>query len=761
MTENVAGTIPTKFARVMQWADRVRLADKAAAALAVAAALSGIATYVIFTQPAGAALHATSVVLGLLYLDVALLLLLGGLVARRMFHVWLERRRGSAGSRLHIRLVGLFSLVAVTPAIIVAVFSTVVLNFGLQNWFSERVRTAVSESQSVAESYLREHRRNIAGDILAMANDVNRQLPQLSPDLRDLSRFLEFQAQVRNLSEAIVFTGTGRILGRSRMSFTLAFERAPEWALNQSRQGGVVWLESETDDRIRALVSLVGIPDGFLLVGRFIDSTVLERIEQTRSAVSGYQAMEQVRGNLQILYAAIFIVVALLLLFVAVWIGLNFADRLAKPIAGLATAAERVRAGDLTARVEDGEETDELGTLTRAFNRMTSQLSSQRTELVEANRVIDVRRRFIEAVLSGVSAGIIGLDSQGRINFPNQTASDLMVADLRQAIGVPITDFVPEMVDLMREAQANPGRVQESQIDVQRRGRKRTLLVRVTSEGEGSDMRGYVVTFDDVTELLSAQSKAAWSDVARRLAHEIKNPLTPIQLAAERLRKRYLSEIKSDPETFSVCIDTIIRQVGDIGNMITEFSSFARMPAPEIKPHDLNEIIRRAVFLQRNAKAEIDYQVDLPEETVMLLCDEGQLGQAMTNLLQNAADSIAGRLKKAAELDDGPSPEKGMIHVRVERAADHVDIIVDDNGLGLPKDVGRDITEPYVTTRREGTGLGLAIVRKIMEDHGGELILEDLETGGARVLLSFQLKGSSAWRSEENDDQSILDTASK
>jgi two-component system nitrogen regulation sensor histidine kinase NtrY len=761
MTENVAGTTPTKFARMMQWADRVRLADKAAAALAVAAALSGVATYIIFTQPTGAALRATSVVLGLLYLDVALLLLLGGLVARRLVQVWIERRRGSAGSRLHIRLVGLFSLVAVTPAIIVAVFSTVVLNFGLQNWFSERVRTAVSESQSVAESYLLEHRRNIGGDILAMANDVNRQLPQLAPDLRDLNRFLEFQSQVRNLSEAIVFTGNGRVLGRSRMSFTLAFERAPEWALNQSRQGGVVWLESESDDRIRALISLAGIPDGFLLVGRFVDSNVLERIEQTRSAVSSYQAMERVRGDLQILYAAIFIVVALLLLFVAVWIGLNFADRLAKPIAGLATAAERVRAGDLTARVEDGEETDELGTLTRAFNRMTSQLASQRAELVEANRVIDTRRRFIEAVLAGVSAGIIGLDGEGRINFPNQTASELMVADLRQAIGVPITDFVPEMADLMRQAQANPGRVQESQIDVQRRGRTRTLLVRVTAEVEGGDMRGYVVTFDDVTELLSAQRKAAWSDVARRLAHEIKNPLTPIQLAAERLRKRYLGEIKSDPETFSVCIDTIIRQVGDIGNMITEFSSFARMPAPELKPHDVNEIIRRAVFLQRNAKSEIDYRVDLPDDALMLVCDEGQLGQAMTNLLQNAADSIGGRLKMAADRSDGQPQEKGVIHVQVVSTLKRVDIIVDDNGLGLPKDVGRDITEPYVTTRREGTGLGLAIVRKIMEDHGGELILEDREEGGARIFLSFQMKGPGAWHEEENNDQSTLNTASR
>jgi two-component system nitrogen regulation sensor histidine kinase NtrY len=750
MTENVAGTFPERLARLTRWATRVRLADKAVIILTVAAIVSGIATYLVFTQPGGGVSRATDTVLGLIYLDLVLLLILGVLVVRRMVQLWVMRRRGFAGSRLHIRLVVLFSLVAVTPAIIVAVFSTVVLNFGLQNWFSERVRTAVGESQVVAESYLEEHRRNIGGDILAMANDVNRELPQMSPDLRQLSNYLEFQTQVRNLSEAIVFTGTGRILGRSRLSFTLAFERAPDWALRQARQGGVVWLEAEEDDRLRALVRLAALPDGFLLVGRFVDPRVLERIERTRSAVSGYQDLEQVRADLQLLFAAIFVLVALLLLFVAVWIGLNFATRLAQPIAGLATAAERVRAGELSARVKEAENIDELGTLTRAFNRMTSQLESQRGELVEANRVMDTRRRFIEALLSGVSAGIIGLNGEGRISFPNETAESLLSADLQAAMGKPVIDVVPGVGPLLAAARANPARAHESQIEIQRRGRTRTLLVRVTAEVEAGDVRGYVVTFDDVTELISAQRKAAWSDVARRLAHEIKNPLTPIQLSAERLRRRYLKEISTDPETFSMCVDTIIRQVGDIGNMITEFSSFARMPAPELHRHEVRSIVNQAVFLQRGAKPDIEFVTDMLESDVTMVCDDRQLMQALTNLLQNASDSIQARVSA-----EGEDAEKGRIKVILRSENRRIGLVVEDNGIGLPRDVGRDITDPYVTTRAEGTGLGLAIVRKIMEDHGGELTLEDRPEGGAKISLIFRVSGPrGAGSREEQEEQS-------
>ena len=733
MTENVSKTAPWTIRRFLGWAARVGLAGKLAVGLAVCASLSGVATYIAFTNPSGDVPRATGLVVTLLYLDLFLLLALGVLVARQMLQVWGERRKGLAGSKLHIRLVLLFSLVALTPTLTVALFSGLVFNFGLQNWFSDRVRTAVTESQAVAVSYLKEHRRNITGDIIGMANDLNRQGPALMGNRRAFSGLVQVQSELRGLSEAVVFDGSGRVYGRSQLSFALAFERTPLEAMERARGGGIVYLQSDDDDSIRALISLDKFVDTFLMVGRFVDAKVLERIQKTRSAVSAYRSLELVRSDLQMLFALIFVIVALLLLFVAIWVGLNIANQMAQPISSLVVAADRVRAGDLSARV-DVQRDDELGTLSRAFNRMTSQLERQRSQLMEANEQIDNRRRFIEAVLSGVSSGVVGIDQQGLINFPNQSASLLLSTELGDAIGRPIAEFVPEVLEMMARARNNPTRVSEKEIQVYRQGRPRTLLVRMALEGGDNDDRGFVVTFDDITELISAQRKAAWSDVARRLAHEIKNPLTPIQLAAERLRRRYLTEIKSDPQTFSNCIDTIIRQVEDIGNMIGEFSAFARMPTPSIKEHDVSDMVRRAVFLQRSANPDIVYDLDLPKKPISLACDDRQVGQALTNLLQNAADSV---LAKSQEPDGGG----GKIHVAVEGGQDQVTIAVTDNGIGLPKELDRDITDPYVTTRTEGTGLGLAIVRKIMEDHNGTLGLEDLEIGGACISLAFPIHG--------------------
>ena len=375
MTENAAKTTSWTIGEILRWATRVGLAGKLAVVLAVFATLSGVATYVAFTQPSGDVPRATDLVVGLLYLDLFLLLALGILVVRRMVQVWQERRRGSAGSRLHIRLVVLFSLVALTPAVIVALFSALVFNFGVQNWFSDTVRTALTQSQAVADSYLKEHRRNITGDIIGMASDLNQQGPGLINNRRAFSRVVQAHTELRGLSDAVVFDGSGRILGRSRLSFSLAFERTPLAAMERARQGGIVYLSSDEDDRIRALIRLERFVDTFLMVGRFVDAKVLDRVQKTRSAVSAYQSLEQMRTDLQVLFALIFVVVALLLLFVAIWVGLNFANKLAKPITALVAATDRVRAGDLTARVEE-QETDELGSLSTAFNRMTSQLES-------------------------------------------------------------------------------------------------------------------------------------------------------------------------------------------------------------------------------------------------------------------------------------------------------------------------------------------------------------------------------------------------
>jgi len=724
--------------RAVRWAGRVGLGRKVTVALAVAALLSGIATYAAITglPPFGLSGRA---VLPLLLLNLVLLLVLGAIVAKRLVEVWAQRRRGLAGSRLHVRLVVLFSVVAVAPTIIVAVCSYLFLSFGLQAWFSDRVRTALSQSLAVAEAYLHEHQQVIRADVLSMASDLNREAYILSVNRERLAEVVEREAALRSLNEAVIFDLSGHVLARAGFTFSLEFGLIPEWAMRTARAGDVAILTGDNEDRVRALVRLDQFPGAFLYVGRFIEPQVLAHMEQTQRAVAQYEHLEGERSGVQITFALIFLVVALLFLFAAVWVGLNFAKQLAKPISGLIETAERVRGGDLAARVPEGEGDEEFASLSRAFNRMTSQLQSQQGELIEANRQLDARRRFTETVLAGVSAGVIGLDQLGRVNLPNRSASLLLGADLDQRIGERLAEVVPEMAALLAAANRRPDRLAQSQIQLVRRGRTHVLLVRIAAEQEDGEVKGYIVTFDEVTELLSAQRKAAWADVARRIAHEIKNPLTPIQLSAERLRRKYLREIRSDPDTFSICTDTIIRHVEDIGRMVDEFSSFARMPAPVIKTESILEICRQALFLQRNAHTDIDYEIVAPETAPALACDARLIGQALTNLLKNAAESIEGRDGAAAALP------RGKITLRLEAGAEgQIAVAVEDNGRGLPQQERERLTEPYVTTRAKGTGLGLAIVKKIMEEHGGGLVLDDREGGGAVVKLVFPATESRA-----------------
>jgi two-component system nitrogen regulation sensor histidine kinase NtrY len=729
--------------RLRLWAERVGLAGKLAIALTVAAVASGFATYAALTGAEFAPDPGT--VLLLLNLDLILLLLLGAVVARRIVQLWAERRRGSAGSRLHVRLVVLFSALAAAPAIVVAVFSALFFNLGVQAWFSDRVRIALRESLAVAEAYLEEHRNTIRADILAMAADLNAEGPTLVASQRRLNQIINAQATIRSLPEVVLFSDHGQVLARSGLTLSLAFEVIPNWAIQKARDGEVVVLTPEDDeaggtlgDRVRALVRLDHFGSVFLMVGRFVEQRVVAHVEQTSAAVAAYESLEGRRSGLQITFAMVFVLVALLLLFAAVWTGLVIATKLVQPIAALSAAAERVRSGDLSVRVEEGKSDDELGSLSRAFNRMTSQLQTQRGELVEANRQIDDRRRFTEAVLSGVSAGVIGLDGDGHVNLPNRSAAVLLAADLDRMIGRDFRDVVPEMALLLEAARADPNRVAQDEVVIQRGGRRRTLIVRIAGERVAGGTIGFVVTFDDITELEAAQRKAAWADVARRIAHEIKNPLTPIQLSAERLKRKYLGEITSDPETFRICTETIVRQVSDIGRMVDEFSSFARMPAPVMRQEDLAELVRQTVFLQRNARPEIAFEMELPSHPVKLALDQRQIGQALTNLLQNAVDAIHGRSEAGEEL------APGRVVVRVRQHEDEIAVVVEDNGKGLPTDNRDRLTEPYVTTRAKGTGLGLAIVKKIMEDHGGELTLADRPLGGAVVSLIFSVSAAAA-----------------
>jgi two-component system nitrogen regulation sensor histidine kinase NtrY len=717
------------------WGQRVGLARKLAVALTLAAIGSGVATYTLLTSESPLGGPSPRTVFALLAVDIVLLLLLAGLVAWRLFGVWVERRSGAAGSKLHVRLVVMFSLVAVTPAIVVALFSAALIHFGVEQWFNQRVTTALDESMAVANAYLEEHQQIIGGDALAMANDINREGASLLHSPNRLSKMVGTQAAVRGLSEAVVFDDSGQVLARAGLEFSmeLSIDRIPQWAFDRVHSGEVTVLTNPGDERVRALVELEGgLTPTYLYVGRFVDPKVLDHLERTSRAVAEYKELEGSRFSLEVTFSAIFVVVALLLLLAAVWVGLTLATRLARPIAELIDAAERVRTGDLSARVDEEAASDELGSLSRAFNRMTMQLDTQRRELVGANLELDERRRFTETVLAGVSAGVIGLDRLACIELPNRTAAEFLASEPEALVGRPLSDVVPEFRDLLESVRRRPERPVQHEMKLTRGGRTRVLLVRIVAEQGEIDVTGYVVTLDDITELLSAQRTAAWADVARRIAHEIKNPLTPIQLSAERLRRKYLKHIESDRETFITCTDTIVRHVGDIGRMVDEFSAFARMPAPMMKPEDVLEVVRQTVFLLRNGYPDVAFETELPEGKLKMPCDARQVAQALTNLLKNAVEAIQGR--------EGKNLPKGRVVVRAARQGGNVVVSVEDNGKGLPLEERDILTEPYVTTRMKGTGLGLAIVKKIMEDHGGALILEDLEGTGARVSLVFDAR---------------------
>lgn len=711
--------------------------------IATVALLLACATFVVLSGGSSLGLSQNEII-ALVPANFIVLLLLASAVMVRVLRVYRERRRGSAGSRIQAQLVLLFSVVAVTPTIVVAIFATVFFQLGIQAWFNERVRTALDESMQVAQGYLTEHKDEIRTDAFAMADDMARAGPLITSDMQNFGQFLETQVSLRGLTEAVIFVpATGQVVASAGYMGGLSTELPPHWAISVAHNGDVVVLGSKDGTTVSGLVQLPSTPPLMLMIQKPVDPSILAHMAHTAAAVQEYHRLESNRHSLQITFVVIFAMVALLVLSAAVLVGLLFANQIARPVGRLIRAAERIRSGDLAVRLPESRREDEIAGLTRAFNRMTGQLDAQRSELMQAYSQIDERRRFTEAVLGGVSAGVIGLDSSGRIELPNRAASNLLSADLMAALGKPLAEVVPEFEPLIAAVQAHPERPRRAEIAIGPAANRRLLNVRLGAEMTEERVDGFVITFDDITELASAQRKAAWSDVARRIAHEIKNPLTPIQLSAERLKRRFLKEIQSDPETFAQCADTIVRQVGDIGRMVDEFSAFARMPQPVIHAEDLGQVARDALMLQQHARPDIRFVAEIPAGGVTAACDRRLIGQALTNLLQNAADAIASR------------PGAGEIVLTVARHGAEVHVSVADDGTGLPDAERAQLTEPYVTTKEKGTGLGLAIVKKVMEDHEGRLILEDRKPGPgavATLVLPAEAKAEPAELIVARDD---------
>jgi len=711
MSVDQAATAEAALAATPTKRGELRLLGPIAVSLAL---LSALVTFVVLADltPISPTHY---VVVTLLLANAATMVLLIGVITREVWQVVQARRTGRAASRLHIRIVGLFSIIAAAPAILVAIVASVTLDRGLDRMFSTRTRSAIENSLIVAEAYLRDHAQAVRTDIMLMSFEITRAKPIFETDHEKLNQFLTFQASIRNLAAAIVVDENLNVVARADLKTNLTFAMPPRDALPHitEKEPQIVLLPDT--DYVAAVVKLDKYDSNYLYVTRLLDPRVVPQLQATRASATEYAEIEQRRIGVQVAFGLMYAVIALIVLLSAVWIGLNFANRLVAPIRRLIGAANLVSTGNLFVRVPVRPSEGDLGQLGETFNRMTQELRTQRDDIVRARDLIDTRRRFTEAVLAGASAGVIGIDGNGCVSILNRSAEKLIDRSEADALGKPLVEIFPELADIMAAAQS--GARTQDQVTISRNGRERNLSVRVTSEQSPESEHGYVVTLDDITDLVSAQRTSAWADVARRIAHEIKNPLTPIQLSAERLRRKYGKVIGDDSGVFEQCTDTIIRQVDDIRRMVDEFSRFARMPKPVIASDDVADTVRQSAFLLRVGNADIDIDVDIAEDPMMARFDRRLISQALTNIIKNATEAISA--VPPAELG------KGLIRVFAAREGENIVIDVIDNGIGLPKENRSRLLEPYVTTREKGTGLGLAIVGRIVEDHGGVIELRD------------------------------------
>jgi len=688
-----------------------------------------------------------NVVVTLLLVNAATVLLLLGVIIKEVWQVVQARRTGRAAARLHVRIVGLFSIIAAAPAILVAIVASVTLDRGLDRLFSTRTRAAIENSLIVAEAYLRDHAQIVRSDIMVLAFDVARTKPLFDQDPDKLRQFLTFQAQVRGLAAVIMLDQDLDVVARADVSTTQTFALPPRDALPKIGTTDPQIVLLPDTNYVAAVIKVDKYENRWLYVTRLLDPRVVPQLQATRASVTEYAAIEARRVGVQVAFALMYTVIALIVLLSAVWIGLNFANRLVAPIRRLIGAANAVSTGNLFVRVPVRQSEGDLAQLGETFNRMTQELRTQHDDIMRARDQIDSRRRFTEAVLAGASAGVIGVDAEGHISILNRSAERLIGRSEAEVLGRPLSEVLPELATIMEAAQV--GGPAQDHFTITRHGRERNLSVRVTSEQSSEAHHGYVVTLDDITDLVAAQRTSAWADVARRIAHEIKNPLTPIQLSAERIKRKYGKLITEDRAIFDQCTDTIVRQVDDIRRMVDEFSRFARMPKPVIAAEDVADTVREAVFLMRVGNADIDIEAEIAEEQMPARFDRRLISQALTNIIKNATEAIA-----------AVPPEelgKGSIRVYAAREGDNIVIDVVDNGIGLPKENRSRLLEPYVTTREKGTGLGLAIVGRIVEEHGGIIELRDAADKipgqrGAWVRVQFAAAG----KAEEPERQKTV-----
>jgi two-component system, NtrC family, nitrogen regulation sensor histidine kinase NtrY len=704
------------------------------------ALLSACLTFVVLTGLAP--IKPTPVVVySFILLNAATILLLVGIIIREVWQVMQARRRGRAAARLHIQIVSLFSVIAVVPAVVVAIVANVTIDRGLDRLFSGPTREVIQNSLIIARAYMQEHAQLIRGDILGMANDIAHARPLYDQDRQSFNELLTASAASRNLPGAMLIDKDRNVLATAQTGIQLAFAApSAEFLGNVDETEPEIAVLPE-ENYVAAVIRLRAFNDTFLYVARQLDPRVVAQLRQTEASVAEYAEIESRRLGLQVNFALMFAVIALTILMASILIGLNFANWLVAPIRRLMGAANMVSTGDLNVQVPVHRSEGDLAQLGETFNKMTQELRTQRDELVNASELIDSRRRFIEAVLSSASAGIIGVDGSGSVGILNRSAEKLIGHAESETLDHPLSDVLPELDDMMKTAREGTQRLVQGQITISRDGHERNLSVRVSAEQTSQSRDSYIITLDDITELVSAQRTSAWADVARRIAHEIKNPLTPIQLSAERIRRKFGKVITEDKAVFEQCTDTIVRQVDDIRRMVDEFSRFARMPKPVIEGEDAADTVRQAVFLMRVGHPDVDIVAEIKDEPLRAQFDRRLISQALTNIIKNATEAI----------EAVPPEQLGKGRVDVIAARENDDIVIDviDNGIGLPKVSRARLLEPYVTTREKGTGLGLAIVGRVLEDHGGRIELHDaaeIRPGarGAWMRLRFAISGHAA-----------------
>ncbi|MDX2309473.1 MAG: PAS domain-containing sensor histidine kinase [Hyphomicrobium sp.] len=705
----------------------------------VLSVVSALATYLILTGLTPITPR-DEIVLSALLLNLALILAMIGVLAWQGYGLWEAWRNNVPGARLHVRIVGLFSIIAALPAILLAIAATTTFSRAIDSWFTDRTRAIVNNALEVAQSYLDEHGQVIRTDVANMARDIDAAAAEVAGDPEAMRRLLIAQASLRELPVAYIVDANGERLVAAYDSGTLTFIRPPSSALAEAEKGQIAIIKSAEYARVAAVTKLQKIPDRFLYVARGVSQKVMGHLQRTEQSVEEYNRLRRGRGGLKLAHGLMYTMISMTALLAAIWAGLWFAGRFVAPIRRLIAGAREVSRGNLDVELPERRGEGDLRRLSHTFNTMTRELKHQRDALMTANTQLVERRRFMEAVLSGVSAGVIGLDSSGRITLLSRSAESLLCLKEADVAGKRLTEAIPSFAEALgenEETTLKPRGVREVKLMVG--AEERTFSVRVTREREGGVDVGTVVTFDDISELVAAQRTSAWGDVARRIAHEIKNPLTPIILSAERIRRKYGKAITDDRETFEKLTATIERQAGDIKTMVDEFAAFARVPKPVMEAADLRDAVQEPVILFRESHPHLAYDLVLPDTPVLTSFDRRLITQAVTNLVKNATEAV-----EAAQ--GGERTIKGRIETVLRVRSDRFEIDVIDNGIGLPKQNRSKLLEPYVTTKgSKGTGLGLAIVQKITEQHGGALSLDDApeaadRPSGALVRITLPLK---------------------